>query len=99
MLCYSEQIMHLMKTLRQFFVRIQQRITSTISEGILTIDVVFIGLLGREDPILLKAFTIYCKLLIHISGSFSEIEKDTDALMELIRWFRDVIVSFLLSRG
>lgn len=45
-----------------------------------------------EDSVLLEAFTTYCKLVNHISGSFDEIEKDNDAFSELVRWAKEVLV-------
>lgn len=79
-LSYSEQVMQLMRNLLQYFVLLQHRMVHAPSEG------------GIKGETLLSALITYCKFFIHISCSFEEVEKDSEALTEILNWAEDVVL-------
>lgn len=84
MLTYSQQTIQLMKTLLQYFVLVQKKMYNEDSVPL-------------EGELLLSALTTYCKLFVHITASFDELEKDTDPLKELIQWVEEIVVPAISS--
>lgn len=103
MLSYSQHVMELMQNLLQYFILIQKRIyvnEEKRSNGncfhckyVLNMRSVV------EDEVLIAALLTYCKLFLHISATFDEIEKDAEALKELIQWTREIIVPLFQQTG
>ena len=85
MLSYSQQTIKLMKILLQYFVFIQEKI---YSDDLIPID----------NNTLTLAISTYCKLFLHITASFDELEKDVDPLKELIKWVEEVILPIVTSK-
>ena len=81
MLNYSEQIMTIMRILLQYFIPIQQQLSDENSEEN-----------SLEKETLKISMITYCKLLIHVNAFFDEIEKDAEAISELINWSNDVLL-------
>eukprot|EP01119_Soliformovum_irregulare_P002957 TRINITY_DN13211_c0_g1_i1.p1 TRINITY_DN13211_c0_g1~~TRINITY_DN13211_c0_g1_i1.p1 ORF type:complete len:407 (+),score=143.56 TRINITY_DN13211_c0_g1_i1:206-1426(+) len=85
LLTHSEEVMTILRTLLQYFILIQHRMTTPPSEN------------GIDSETLVNALNVYCRLFIHISGSFGEPEKDTEALIELVSWAKEVVLPSYLD--
>jgi hypothetical protein len=79
LLTFTEQATNITKILLQYFIPIQTKIVHESTD--------------LSDEVLTSALACYCKFFVHLSAYFDELEKDPDALVDLVRWCKEDLLA------
>eukprot|EP00026_Physarum_polycephalum_P001187 Phypoly_transcript_01188.p1 GENE.Phypoly_transcript_01188~~Phypoly_transcript_01188.p1 ORF type:complete len:1187 (+),score=275.43 Phypoly_transcript_01188:424-3561(+) len=91
-LSQPEQVQKLVGLLMEYFPFLQTRLCNLCGLDLELASGASDRDLPVSDALLLEAFVLYCKLLIHINGTSAEVEKDTAALKNLLELIKDAFV-------
>ena len=81
LLAFTEQATNITRILLQYFIPIQTKLVHESTD--------------LTDEVLSSALSCYCKFFVHLSAYFDELEKDPDALVNLVNWCKDDLLAVI----